>query len=65
MSEVLDLKLSENDFNKKIKVMIQKINTMENSMKNERIVRVRLEQENSELKDSILNIQTVLEEKVY
>ena len=65
MSEVLDLKLSENDFNKKIKVMIEKINTMENSMKNERIVRVRLEQENSELKDSILNIQTVLEEKVY
>ena len=59
MSEVLDLKLSENDFNKKIKVMIEKINTMENSMKNERIVRVRLEQENSELKDSILNIQTV------
>ena len=41
------------------------IMTMENSMKNERIVRVRLEQENSELKDSILNIQTVLEEKVY
>lgn len=65
MSEVLDLKHSENDFNKKIKVMIEKINTMENSMKNERIVRVRLEQENSELKDSILNIQTVLEEKVY
>lgn len=59
-----DLKLSENDFNHKIKVMMEKINTMENSIKNERIIRIRIDEENSELKDSMTNLQTQIEEKV-
>jgi hypothetical protein len=54
---------NETELDRRIKVMVDKIGSMENSIKNERIIRVRLEEENKDLKDSILIIQKQLEEK--
>ena len=58
------LKLSENDYNHKIKILMEKINTIENSMKNERVIRMKLEEENCDLKESLNNFQRQIEEKV-
>ena len=57
--------LGENEIDRRLKVMVEKITTMENSIKNERIIRLRLEEENNQLKDSISIFKRQLDEKVY
>ena len=59
-----NLRLSENEYNHKIKVLMEKINTIGNAMKNERVIRMKLEEENSDLKESLVNFQRQIEEKV-
>jgi hypothetical protein len=54
----------ENEIDRRLKVMVEKINTMENCIKNERILRLRLEKENLELKESVSLIQKQVDKKV-
>ncbi len=62
--EEINKQNGENEIDRRLKVMVEKINTMENCIKNERILRMKLEQENSELKESVSLIQKQVDKKV-